>query len=274
MRARWLGWAGVEIEVDDETVVVDTLTDPEALYAPLGGAGKAAQLPAVVEGTRAGRAVAGLVTHLHRDHADAGALTAALAPRAWVLEPEPGGGAQLENVGVAQADGELSRSGLRRRAVAAWETIEIAPFSLTALPAVDGAGDPQVSWLIEAGGRRVLHLGDTMFHGFWWRMALRHGPFDLVFVPVNGAVIDFRHRQPPSQLPAVMDPEQAALACHLLGARTVVPMHYGGFALAPFYQPLERAEQRFLGAASDYGYAVRVAEPGEIIDADASTAGT
>ena len=30
----------------------------------------------------------------------------------------------------------------------------------------------------------TLHLGDTMFHGYWWRMALWHGPFDVVLVPV------------------------------------------------------------------------------------------
>ena len=109
---------------------------------------------------------------------------------------------------------------------------------LTALPAVDGLGDPQVAWLVEADGLRVLHLGDTVFHGYWWRMAKRHGPFDVVFAPINGAVVDFPHLQPPSSMPAAMEPEQAALAGDLLGAGTVVPMHYDGYEIDPWYLPV------------------------------------
>ena len=45
---------------------------------------------------------------------------------------------------------------------------------------------------------------DTTFHGYWWRMARRHGPFDVVFAPINGAVVNFPHLQPPSPLAATM----------------------------------------------------------------------
>ena len=122
--------------------------------------------------------------------------------------------------------------------VEVWERAEVGPFTITALPAVDGLGDPQVSWLVEADGQRILHLGDTIFHGYWWRMARRHGPFDLVLAPINGAVVDFPHLQPPSPLAAAMEPEQAALAGELLGARTLIPMHYGGFEIDPWYRPV------------------------------------
>ena len=162
-------------------------------------------------------AAAGLVTHLHRDHADAGALAAGLAPGAPVLEPAAGGGEGLEVLGLAQAEHELDAAGLERRRLEAWDTARIGPFAITAVPAVDGTGDPQVSWLVEADGTRVLHLGDTMFHGYWWRIALRAGPIDVALVPINGAVLDFPHRQPPSRLPGVMDAEQAAEAVRLLG---------------------------------------------------------
>jgi L-ascorbate metabolism protein UlaG (beta-lactamase superfamily) len=131
------------------------------------------------------------------------------------------------------------------------------------LPAVDGLGDPQVSWLVEADGRRVLHLGDTLFHSYWWRMARRHGPFDVVFAPINGAVVDFPHLQPPSPLAAAMEPEQAAIAGELLGARTVVPMHYDGFAIDPWYRPIADAGERFEAATAGRLYEVRVLEPGE-----------
>src|SRR4051812_17844254 len=245
MRVRWLGWAGVEIESEGATVVIDPLADASATFAPLGEGAADVELPSVVPPEAERRAVAGLVTHLHRDHADAAALSRALAPGAAVYEPRPTGGSDLENAALAQADADLRRSGVERRAVADWERQDADGFTLTALPAVDGLGDPQVAWLVEAGGRRVLHLGDTVVHGAGGQRARRAGPFDVVFAPINGAVVDFPPQQPPSPLPAAMEPEQAALAGELLGAGTIVPMHYGGFAFEPHYRPIADALDRF-----------------------------
>ena len=261
MRARWLGWAGVELEHEGETVVIDPLIDPAGTFAALGGEAREVELPPVVP-AGAPRAVAGLVSHLHRDHADAGALAAALATGASVHHPEP---AEEDNAALAQAEHELGAARLPRRAVATWESLTAGPFTCTALPAVDGLGDPQVSWLVEAGGSRVLHLGDTLFHGAWWQMARRAGPFDVVFAPVNGAVVDFPHQQPPSPLPAAMEPEQAALAGELLGAETVVPMHYGGYAFEPFYRPIASARERFERAARERPYRAAPVAPGEAV---------
>jgi L-ascorbate metabolism protein UlaG (beta-lactamase superfamily) len=263
MRVRWLGWAGVEIEADGAAVVIDPLADPGGTFAPLGEQARCTRLPTVVPPEARGTAVAGLVSHLHRDHTDAEALAGALSDDATVHEPAWPGGADVENLALAQANSELERAGLRRRTVEEWERVEVGPFVLTALPAVDGLGDPQVSWLVEADGQRVLHLGDTVFHGFWWRMARRHGRFDLVFAPINGAVVDFPHLQPPSPLAAAMEPEQAALAGELLAAGTVVPMHFDGFEIDPWYRPVSEAAARFEAAASERTFDARLLEPGE-----------
>jgi L-ascorbate metabolism protein UlaG (beta-lactamase superfamily) len=266
MKVRWLGWAGIEIEADGAAVVIDPLEDPAATFAALGDGADEVQPPTLVAPTARGTAVGGMVTHLHRDHADAGALIAALAPGAAVYEPAWPGGGDAENLALAQANTELGRSGLERRQLDPWERVEAGPFAITALPAVDGLGDPQISWLVEAKGRRVLHLGDTIFHGYWWRMARRHGPFDLVFAPVNGPVLDFPHLQPPSALAAAMEPEHAALAGDLLGARTVVPMHYGGYGIDPWYRPIDDAAGRFRAAAAGRSYAARVLNPGDSLE--------
>lgn len=264
MEVRWLGWAGVEIEADGVAVVIDPLADPGATFAPLGEGARRAKLPSVVAPHARGAAVAGLVSHLHRDHADAGALVGALTADASVHEPVWPGGADVENLGLAQANLELERANLKRRAVEPWEGVEVGPFVLTALPAVDGLGDPQVSWLVEADGRRVLHLGDTVFHGYWWRMARRHGPFDVVFAPINGAAVNFPHLQPPSPLAAAMEPEQAALAGELLGAGTVVPMHYDGFEIDPWYRGISEAPGRYGAAAVGRSYEARPRARGEL----------
>src|SRR5689334_2920699 len=71
MKIRLLGWAGVEVEEQGERIVIDPLEDATAVFSWIGDSAAAMPRPAVVA-PRAG-ALAGLVTHLHRDHADAGA---------------------------------------------------------------------------------------------------------------------------------------------------------------------------------------------------------
>jgi L-ascorbate metabolism protein UlaG (beta-lactamase superfamily) len=261
MQIRWLGWAGVELAAHDNTLVIDPLEDAAAVFAPLGP-DATAKVPEVVAPS-AGSAVAGLVTHLHRDHADAAALATALAPAAPVFEPAPGGGDEFENLALAQADHELTRAELERRQFEPWESGDIGPFRITALPAVDGTGDPQLAWLAEADGVRVLHLGDTIFHGYWWRMARRHGPFDAVFVPVNGAVLSFPHRQPASPLAGALEPEQAAIAARILGAQLAIPIHAEGYDVPGVYEPVPDPIARFEAGAETR---IRVLDLGETLD--------
>jgi L-ascorbate metabolism protein UlaG (beta-lactamase superfamily) len=142
---------------------------------------------------------------------------------------------------------------------------------VTALPACDGIGDPQVSWLVRAEGVSVLHLGDTMYHGYWWRMARRHGPFDVVLVPVNGAVLSFPHRRPASPLPGALDPAQAAIAVEILGARQAIPIHAEGYEIDGIYQPVADAAPRFAAAAAERGVPARILEPGETIEISVGT---
>src|SRR5688500_17747581 len=145
MRIRWLGWAGVEIEADGGAVVIDPLADPGATFAPLGEEARPGRQPTVVAPEARGAANARQGSHLPRDHSVAGALAGALAGDASVHEPVWPGAADVENLGLAQANAELDRADLSRRAVEAWARVEVGPFALTALPAVDGLGDPQVS---------------------------------------------------------------------------------------------------------------------------------
>ncbi|GAA2061555.1 MBL fold metallo-hydrolase [Streptomyces albiaxialis] len=218
MRVRRLGWAGVEIEAGGARMVIDHVRDLSPLFT--GWTTGEGLVPP------SGKAALALVTHLHRDHADAAALADALMPGAPVLRPAPGHGDDVDNATTLLAERELAQYGLAAEVVDVWSTREAGPFRVTAVPAVDGLGDPQVNWVVEAEGRRVFHGGDTMFHGFWWLVARRFSPFDAVFLPANGAVVDAPHLQPPSPLPAALDPGQAAAAAEILGARHAVPIHY------------------------------------------------
>jgi len=198
-----------------------------------------------------------------RDHADASLIARALEAGAPVLRPPAARGDEIENLALAQAEAELAAHELRCVELGPWRSVQAGPFSVTALPAADGLGDPQLSWLVDDGDHRVLHCGDTLFHGYWWRIALRLGPIDLAFLPINGPVVDFPHRRPASLLPAAMTPEQAAVAGELLRARAVAPMHYAGYDVEPHYRSAARAAERFGEAGAGRPFAVRQLQVGE-----------
>src|SRR5262245_28141111 len=134
MRIRWLGWAGVELQAAGASLVIDLLGDPTGVLA---GTGMSAPMPRVLAASTEGDVLAGLCTHLHRDHTDAGALARTLRPGGTVLHPAPFGGDDHENLWTLQADAELDATGLGRRAMAYWETTTVGPFAIAAVPAVD-----------------------------------------------------------------------------------------------------------------------------------------
>jgi L-ascorbate metabolism protein UlaG (beta-lactamase superfamily) len=259
MLIRQLSWCGLELEADDGTLaVIDVLEDAGPLEPFLGPPAER-----LLPGTRPGEAAVAVVTHLHRDHADAAAIVRALRPGARLLRPPAMEGEMLETIGTAAAERELAEHGVPTQIVSDGERVIEGPLTLTALPAVDGSGDPQHSWLVEADGARVVHGGDTMWHGWWWRRAMRIGPVDVAFLPVNGAVVDFPHRQPSSGLPAAMTPVQAVAAAAAMQASLLVPIHYGLFDRPPAYVAVGDAEQQVLAEGERRGVAIRVLRPGE-----------
>ena len=175
-------------------------------------------------------------------------------------EPNPGTGDDLKL--TAQAEAQFRETGLQAEVVPPWEERRAGPFRIMAVPAVDGFGDPQRGWVVECEGTRVLHAGDTLFHGYWWAIARAVGPIDVAFLPVNGAVIQIPPVQPPSPRHAVMLPEEAAVAAHLLRARVGVPIHHG-LHQPPDYAGTPRAVERFSEKAKELGIRSLIPARGE-----------
>jgi L-ascorbate metabolism protein UlaG (beta-lactamase superfamily) len=257
MKITRLGWAGLELEAAGEIAVLDLFRNLGRLAGFVGAAHTALPGP-----SRPGAATLALVTHLHEDHADAEAIAAALAPGGILLRPAAAEGSFLEVAAVEPVEERLAALGVSQRSVEPWETVEAGPFRATAVPAVDGFGDPQVSWVVEAGGVRLLHAGDTLFHGSWWHIKLRTGPIDVAFLPVNGATVHLPHRRPASLLPAVMGPAEAAAAAAILEVRTAVPIHYDALHAPPVYAQVEDPAGRFAAEAARLGVATQLVEPG------------
>lgn len=259
MRVRRLGWAGIEIESDGRRAVVDAIASLSTIEQFVGP-------PQTPLPPPSGPVDLALVTHLHADHTDPDLLAASLAPDGLLLRPEPADGDRVEVIGTSAAEAGLARHALPAQVVQSWQTVRSGPFAVTAVPAVDGFGDPQVSWVVESEGIRIFHGGDTAFHGSWWSIAHRLGPFDAVFLPVNGAICDWPHRQPPSPLPACLDPMAAATAARVLGSRLAVPVHYDTIQGKPVYRQVDDPAGRFLAAAGEAGVPARILQPGDTLD--------
>ncbi|WP_051898718.1 MBL fold metallo-hydrolase [Sciscionella sediminilitoris] len=251
MRLRRLAWAGAELEHEGHTLVIDLIGNGDPMFSTR-------EIPL----SRPGATAAALVTHLHSDHADPVAARVALAEGAPVFRPEPFPGSAEDNRWTDGVERAFREQLPEAEVLRPWQQRSVGPFRVMAVPAVDGLGDPQLSWVVDCAGVRIFHGGDTIFHGYWWLIARRFGPIDTAFVPINGPVVELDHLQPPSPFNAVMLPEQAAEAAHILGAATAVPMHYG-LHRPGAYEETPDAVPRFQRRARELGIVPNLAQPGE-----------
>jgi L-ascorbate metabolism protein UlaG (beta-lactamase superfamily) len=245
LRIQRLAWAGIRLALPEATLGVDLLADPAVWEAALPD-----PLPDL--GDFKGDRYA-LITHRHPDHFDPKAIARALGDQGLLLYPASVGAIVIPGVS-------------RVRSAPLWEPQLLGDsFVVTPVPAVDGYGDPQASWVISGGGRRILHAGDSLWHGAWWQIGRQLGPFDAVFLPINGA--RFAWRQPAAEVSSVMAPEQAVAAARILGAKILVPIHYGVRG-ADGYEEIADALQRTRAEGERRGVIVQALKPGEWLNWD------
>jgi L-ascorbate metabolism protein UlaG (beta-lactamase superfamily) len=185
------------------------------------------------------------VTHFHSDHFDANAIMQCFGAEIPLLVPK-------KNKKQAMMFGFKNVIGLE-----AGESYTKDAVAIHAAPAVDGLGDPQVSWVVRIGDKMILHGGDTLWHGYWWKRHDEFGPIDVAFLPINGAVVKEEGITYSNQ-PICMTPEQSVTAAKLLQARLTVPIHYGAFHNPPIYLETSQALERFIEHARLQEVEVRV----------------
>lgn len=232
-----LTWSGVKLVMEDTTVFVDAVgTDLWGGAAPEG----------LVEVTADTRRRYALITHAHNDHFDVDTLREVLGERGYVICHES----------IATY---VASRGLRVIPAKDFVPVVRGGFVFTAVPAVDGFGSEQVSWVITAGDKRLLHGGDTLWHGMWNTIGMQFGPFDVVFLPVNGARVA---QQPMPSAPLVMTPPQAVDVAQILRADVLVPIHYG-LNDPPNYIEVDQPLQQTLDIAKERNQGVQHLRPGD-----------
>lgn len=238
MKIQKLDWAGIRIEVDQTALFVDATS-----YEQQGDK----RLAAETEFKHA------LITHHHPDHFDPAALLSVFDRRSRLFCHE----STIPWIDVRE---------LRIQAARLFQPVDVSrwmgSFVAIPVPAVDGFGHPQVSWVIKGGGKTVIHCGDTLWHGYWRDIGNAYGPFDLAFMPINGARIN-QGDVKDTGIAAVLLPEQAVVAGQLLKAKRICPIHYGRPGENYFEVP--NAELTFLETAKERGIETVVLKTGEFV---------
>ena len=183
-----------------------------------------------------------LVTHAHFDHLDRRTLREVAANQPIVVPFEVGN--LVHDLGFRSVH-ELHY----------WECYEHGPLKITLTPCHHwGARMLHDShrgfggFVIEVGGRAIFHCGDTAYFDGFKEIGERHA-IDVALLPIGAY-------DPPTGRDVHMNPEEAVRAFLDLGARRMVPMHYGSFRLS--YEPLHEPPERLLTCARKHGLEERI----------------
>ncbi len=242
VRIQKLSWAGVKLETGSVSILIDPWISKEAF----GGGWKDPIVPIEVANDR--RYV--LVTHLHNDHFDPAAIK--------TVARESGFGV----VCLASKAPSVASRGIRAYPVEMHEPFILDDdVTVCPVPAADGVGTTQVSWVVKVGNKRFIHCGDTLWHGGFSDIGAHYGPFDIAFLPINGAIL--KGRVPDSGMPISMNPTQAMAAAVVLRARLVVPIHYGVSDDGYIEHPNALAE--FQSQARSRSQNIRILKAGETL---------
>ena len=252
LRATWLGWSTVLVEIDGATVLTDpvwsercspsTLVGPKRFHAPPIALADLPHIDVVA------------ISHDHYDHLDM-PVVRALAERGTHFAVPLGIGAHLERWRVPA--GQIHELDWN-------ESFAVAGLTFTATRARHYSGRNPLhanetlwsSWVIRGPRHRVYFSGDTGYSEAFREIGRSHGPFDLTLIKIGAS--------DPSWQEIHMSPEEAVQTHRDLRGGVMLPVHWATFNLGfhAWRDPADRA----LAAARSSGVRIVVPKPGEFVD--------
>jgi L-ascorbate metabolism protein UlaG (beta-lactamase superfamily) len=224
MRLTWLGHASWLIQAEGASLLVDpVLSQRMAGFIPRN-------VPPGIALDRLPRIDGCLVTHNHYDHLDLPTLQSVRAP-VWAGQ----GTAPL-----------LRAAGLEAHELGWWDGDRVGAVGFHFVPSQHwsrrGLFDVNAmlwgGFVVEGGGARVYHAGDTAYFGGFSEIGRR-------FPRIRAAMLPIGAYDPPWFMESQhMNPEQAVQACLDLGGDNLLAMHWGTFKLTdePLGEPPARLE--------------------------------
>jgi L-ascorbate metabolism protein UlaG (beta-lactamase superfamily) len=178
-----------------------------------------------------------LVTHAHFDHLDRRTLRKVASDQPIVVP-----------IGVGNLVHDLGFNIVHE--LDYWQKVKLGPVEVALTPCYHwGARFLADShrgfggFVVRFAGRTLFHCGDSAFFpGF--REIGEHYRIDIALLPIGAY-------DAPTGREVHMNPEEAVRAFLELGARTMIPMHYGTFRLG--YEPMDEPLQRLHAAARTHG---------------------
>jgi L-ascorbate metabolism protein UlaG (beta-lactamase superfamily) len=211
LRATWIGWATVLLELDGVVVLTDPVWSDRCSPSTLVGPKRFHPPPIPLE--QLPRVDAVVISHDHYDHLDMPAVEV-LASRGTHFFVPLGVGAHLQRWGIHPSqvhDLDWNESGSFRGV------------RFTATPARHYSGrNPRYgnatlwsSWVIAGPGHRVFFSGDSGYSSAFRQIGEAHGPFDLALIKIGAS--------DPAWVEIHMSPEQAVQTAIDVRARLMLP---------------------------------------------------
>jgi L-ascorbate metabolism protein UlaG (beta-lactamase superfamily) len=189
-----------------------------------------------------------LVTHAHFDHLHKPSLKV-LQSRAGIVVPS-GSGSLVRRLGFPAI-----------HEVKVWDELQFDELGVVHTPShhwgarfLHDTHRDYGGYLVKAGGKSVFHCGDSAYFPGFKEIGARHEGIDVALMPIGAY-------EAPSGRDVHMNPEEAVRAFADLGAKVMIPMHYGTFPLGN--EPHDEPVERLLMEADRLGISDRILIPEE-----------
>lgn len=238
----WLGHSTLFVSIGGKNVLVDPIFSKHASPVPFYGGRRFSRIPAKISELPSIDLV--LITHDHYDHLD----------YATIRKLDSKVKAYLVPLGVEKHLERWKVDPLKIRNMAWWEECSVEGVDIACTPAQhhsrrglrDGGQTLWASYVLRADGYQLYFSGDTGFGEHFREIRERYGSPDLAMT--DGAQYDKRWKY------NHMFPEEAVEAMMILGAKAVMPIHWGAYSLSP--HGWDDPPERFLRAAEREGLEV------------------